>query len=367
MELAPILEKYRDKTLMDSRLQKATTFKEQKQALNAIISCRSAGSEIQVYCPECDTISWYFHSCGHRNCPKCQNHETARWIERQRRKLLSVDYFLITFTLPAELRLVARLYPKIIYDLMFALASKTVMEAMGSPKRLGGLIGLTGVLHTHSRRLDYHPHIHFIVPGVALLEQKSICVQTKKRFLVYGQVLGRLFRGKFFAGLKKLGIRFPHVPYNKDWVVDCKYTGRGDSTLKYLARYLYRGVIAEKDILSHENGEVTFQYTNSKTKQTETRTLPGEAFSRLVLQHALPKGFRRVRDFGFLHGNSKKKLWKLQLLLVPKIGAHLLVKRPVFKCSHCGKPAIIIAVGVCRPVTKRNRSPPKAISPVVVM
>ena len=274
---------------------------------------------------------------------------------------------MVTFTLPAELRPVARRYPKIIYDLMFALASKTVMEAMGNQKRLGGLIGLTGVLHTHSRRLDYHPHIHFIVPGVALLQEKGICVQTRKRFLVYGQVLGRLFRGKFIAGLKELGIRFPTIPYKKDWVVDCKYSGKGDSTLKYLARYLYRGVITEKNILSHQNSEVIFQYTNSTTKQIETRKLPGEVFSRLVLQHALPKGFRRVRDFGFLHGNSKKKLWKLQLILIPKIGAHLLIKRPVFKCSHCGKPAIILAVGVCRSITERNRSPPTANARAIVM
>ena len=367
MELAPILEKYRDKTLLNSRLQKATTFKEQQQALNAMISCRSAGKEIQVYCPDCDKVSWYYHSCGHRNCPKCQHHETARWIDRQRRKLLPVDYFLVTFTLPAELRPVASRYPKIIYDLMFALASQAVMEAMGNPKRLGGLIGLTGVLHTHSRRLGYHPHIHFIVPGVALLQKKGLCVQTRKRFLVYGDVLGRLFRGKFIAGLKELGIRFPRVPYKKNWVVDCKYSGKGDSTLKYLARYLYRGVISEKNILSDQNGEVTFQYTNSTTKQTETRTLPGEDFSRLVLQHALPKGFRRVRDFGFLHGNSKKKLWKLQLLLIPKIGAHLLIKRPVFKCSHCGKPAIIIAVGVCRSIAERDRSPPAVTELVIAM
>jgi hypothetical protein len=367
MELAPILERHRDKILLNPSLQKSTTFKEQRQALNAIISCRNAGNEIQVYCPAYDEISWYYHSCGHRNCPRCQNHETARWIDRQRRKLLPVDYFLVTFTLPAELRPVARRYPKIIYDLMFALASKTVMEAMGNSKRLGGLIGLTGVLHTNNRRLDYHPHIHFIVPGVALLQDKGLCVQTRKRFLVYGQVLGRLFRGKFIAGLKELGIRFPRVPDQKDWVVDCKYSGKGDSTLKYLSRYLYRGVISEKNILSHENGEVTFQYANSTTKQTETRKLPGEAFSRLVLQHTLPKGFRRVRDFGFLHGNSKKKLWKLQLLLIPKIGAHLLIKRPVFKCCHCGKSAIILAVGVCRSILERNRSPPTANAQVIAM
>jgi hypothetical protein len=367
MELAPILKTYRDNILNDEHLQKSTTFKEQKQALNAIISCRSAGPEIQVYCHECGKISWYYHSCGHRSCPKCQHHETARWIERQRQKLLPVDYFLVTFTLPAELRSVARVYPKIIYNLMFALASKTLMEAMANPKRLGGLIGLTGVLHTHNRRLDYHPHIHFIVPGVALLFKKGICVQTRKQFLVYGQVLGRLFRGKFIAGLKEYGIRFPKVPYKKEWVVDCKYSGTGDSTLKYLARYLYRGVIAEKNILSHQNGEVTFQYTHSKTKHMETRTLPGDIFSRRVLQHALPKGFRRVRDFGFLHGNSKKRLWMLQLLLVPKIGSYFKAKRPVFKCSHCGKPASIIAVGVYRSITKRNRSPPAAIKPVIVL
>ncbi len=171
--------------------------------------------------------------------------------------------------------------------------------------------------------------------------------------------MNRLFRGKVLSGLKQLGITFQSDLYKTDWVVDCRFSGMGESALKYLSRYLYRGVISERNIVSHQNGEITFAYINSQTGERETRTLPGKQFLQLVLQHVLPRGFRRVRDYGFLHGNAKRTLTQLQLLLIPKIRNSPSVKRPAFICPYCGNPTIIIAVAVFRPRPElRSRSPP---------
>lgn len=360
MELAPILDQYRDQVLSDPRIQRSATFKEQKYALNAIVSCRTAAcGEIQVFCPKCREFSWFAHSCGHRSCPKCQHHETSRWLQRQLKKQLPCDYFLVTFTLPAELRALARRFPKVIYSLMFSTASKALQQAADNPKFFGGLIGFTGVLHTHSRKLDFHPHMHFVVPGIAFRPKQGLCIHCRDRYLIPERVLNRLFRGKFLFGLRQHGFTFESSLYKKDWVVDCLFSGKGDSALKYLSRYLYRGVISERNVLSHQNGKVTFRYKDGKTGSWQIRTLPGVEFVRMILQHTLPKGFRRVRDFGFLHGNAKKTLCRMQLLLKPKLIDQKQSARPAFKCPCCGKPAMIIAVGVFRSrLPTRIRSPP---------
>lgn len=360
MDLAPIFDQYRGQVLVDARFQQAATFKEQKQALNAIISCRtSACGEIQVVCPACQETTSFYHSCGHRSCPKCQHHETSRWLERQRQKLLPVSYFLVTFTLPAELRALARYHPNLIFSLLFQASSQALQTAVLNPRYFGGHIGFTGILHTHNRRLDLHPHVHFVVPGFAYLPQKQLCIHSRHDYLIPERVLGRLFRGKFLFALKEKGFYFTRSLYRKDWVVDCTVAGKGDPALTYLSRYLYRGVISERDILLHQDDQVTFCYTDSETKEKRTRTLSGPTFVQTLLQHVLPKGFRRARDFGFLHGNAKRTLLRIQLLLKPKIGETSPVKRPAFKCPCCGEETIIIAMGVFRPpLDQRSRSPP---------
>lgn len=363
MELAAILSQYRDQVVSDFRFQRSATFKEQKHALQAIVSCRTAAcGEIQIFCPKCRKTSWFAHSCGNRSCPKCQHHETSRWLQRQLRKQLPADYFLVTFTLPAELRALARRFSKVIYNLIFSAASESLNEAASNPRFFGGRIGFTGVLHTHSRKLDLHPHVHFVAPGIAFRPQQGLCIYSRDRYLIPERVLNRLFKGKFLSSLKQLGLSFDTILYKKNWVVDCRFSGKGNSALKYLSRYLYRGVISEKNILSHQNGEVTFRYQDSETKQWRTRVLKGPDFVRTVLQHTLPKGFRRVRDFGFLHGNAKKTLLRIQLLLKPKLGEQPLPARPAFRCPCCGTPAVIMAVGVFRPrFPTRIRSPPVAV------
>ena len=158
MELAPILDRYKDQVVSDPRFQRSVVCKEQKYALQDIVSCRTAAcGEIQVFCPDCQQISWFAHSCGNRSCPKCQHHETTRWLQRQLKKQLPADYFLVTFTLPAELRALARRFPKVVNNLMFSKASESLNEAASNPRFFSGVIGFTGVLHTHSRRLDFPP------------------------------------------------------------------------------------------------------------------------------------------------------------------------------------------------------------------
>lgn len=215
------------------------------------------------------------------------------------------------------------------------------------------------MLHTHSRKIDFHPHIHFVVPGLGLNRKTGTCIRTKESFLIPESVLGDLFKFKLLAKLKAAGFLFKQKLYRIKWIVDCEYSGKGESALKYLSRYLYRGVISEKQLLCHEKGKVTFSYVNSKTKKTEKRTLPGLGFTKLLLQHVLPKGFRRIRDFGFLHGNAKKTLIQIQMIFIPKFKARPPVKRPAFRCPVCGKPTHILAVAVFRGLDDRlKRSPP---------
>ncbi len=152
--------------------------------------------------------------------------------------------------------------------------------------------------------------------------------------------LAKVFRARFIDALKEKGFSIPKKTPKK-WVADVRHVGKGLPALQYLSRYLYRGVISEKNILSNRNGRVTFRYTNSDTGKTETRTLTGEAFLHLILQHVLPRGFRRVRDYGFLHANAKKILALVQLILFVFLKEVLPRKRPVFKCPKCQSPMVI--------------------------
>lgn len=304
-------------------------------ALRAIRRCRTPDSgELHVRCTECEQTEWRPLSCGHRNCPKCQNHEASRWLDRQQAKLLPVPYFMVTFTLPAELRPLAWSFQEQIYAMLFACTVSTLKAFGLNPKHLGADMGMTAVLHTQTRRLDYHPHIHVIVPGGGIDKHRRQWKKIKGKYLFNAGNLARVFRARFLAAVRNTQLKVP-VGAPDTWVVDCQHVGTGLPALKYLSRYLYRGVIAEKNILSCQDGKVTFSYLDSGTGQTATRTLKAENFLWLVLQHVLPKGLRRVRDYGFLHGNAKRILLLVQLILRVMIESNPLRPRPVFKCPRC--------------------------------
>lgn len=313
------------------------------KAISAIQRCYTPNAgEILLSCPDCHEQFRQPQSCGHRNCPQCQNYEVSKWLDRQLAKLLPVNYFMVTFTLPYELRTYAWLNQKVIYNILFTTVSSTLKDFGLNPKQLGANIGMTAILHTHSRPLDYHPHIHVIVPGGGVDKAKKQWKKKKTHYLFNEFVLASVFRARFLSAMKTEGLSIPnHLPHK--WTVDCKHVGKGKPALQYLSRYLYRGVISEKNIVANQDGKVTFRYVEGKTKKTKYRTLKGEDFLWLVLKHVLPKGFRRVRDYGFLHGNAKKLLSLVQLVLKVMIADGTPRQKPVFKCPKCQSPMYILS------------------------
>lgn len=312
------------------------------KTLDAIRRCRTPESgELYVQCPDCDHAEWRPLSCGNRHCPQCQNHNTSEWLDKQQKKLLPVQYFMATFTLPRELRSLAWCNQKTVYTILFDCASGTLKDFGLNPKHLGAQIGMTMVLHTNTRSLDYHPHIHAVVPGGGIDKSRRYWKKIKGDYLFNGKALAIVFRARFLAAIKEAGLVVTKkIP--DEWVSHCDMAGKGIEALTYLSRYLYRGVISEKNIVSNTNGNVTFTYIESKTGETKTRKLPGEEFLKLIVQHVLPKGFRRVRDYGFLHGNAKKILTLVQLILHVIIEELVVRARPVFKCPHCKAAMMIV-------------------------
>ncbi|MCK4621059.1 MAG: transposase [Desulfuromonadales bacterium] len=312
-------------------------------AMQAIRRCRTSDSgELHVHCTECGQDEWRPLSCGHRSCPQCQNHEASRWLDRQQAKLLPVPYFMVTFTLPYELRPTAWYFQEKIYAILFACTTGTLKDFGLNPKHLGADMGMTAVLHTQTKQLDYHPHIHVIVPGGGVDKRRRQWKKVKGKYLFNEFALARVFRARFLEAVNKAGLTLP-VGVPEKWVVDCVHVGQGLPALKYLSRYLYRGVITEKNILSCRDGQVTFSYIESSTNQKCYRTLKAEDFLWQVLQHVLPRGFRRVRDYGFLHGNAKKLLYLVQLILRVMLEPNPIRPRPIFKCPRCKAPMEITA------------------------
>ncbi len=340
MKLASVMDHYHDalQAKYGSRLLPGHL-----RAIQAISQCRKPqAGEIFVHCPQCHHAEWRSRSCGHRSCPQCQNHEASVWLDRQQAKLLPVEYFLVTFTLPYELRFLTWDHQSLVYDLMFACVAGTLKDFGLNPKNLGAHIGITAILHTHNRRLDYHPHIHVVVPGGGVDKERKQWKKKKAKYLFNAFALAKVFRARLLKALNNEGLHAPQSVPPK-WVVHCTHVGKGLSALKYLSRYLYRGVLPENNIVSSINGNVTFRYVDSRTGKTRYRTLKGEDFLWLILQHVLPKAFRRVRDYGFLHGNAKKLLSLVQMVLHFMIQAHNLRPRPAFLCPNCHAPMHIMA------------------------
>ena len=341
MELRTLIETYRETFEVKYARQ---LLPGHRRALDAMTRCRtSVAGEVLARCTDCGQIEWHPCSCGHRSCPKCQNHEVTQWLQRQREKLLPVDYFLVTFTLPAEWRPLAWQHQRRVYAALFRAASQTLKTFGLNPKHLGAEMGMTAVLHTHSRRLSYHPHLHVVVPGGGVDVKQGLWKRARYRYLFNEFALATVFRGKFLHEIADAGLPSPaRVP--KAWVVDCRLVGRGASALEYLSRYLYRGVIRESNIVADDNGQVTFRYTDGETGQTRTERLPGEAFLWQVIQHVLPRGFHRVRDYGFLHHNARKTLRLIQLILQAVLTPITPKERPHFCCSACGGAMRVIRV-----------------------
>lgn len=291
----------------------------QLRALRDIEACRTPHFGGHVYqCDHCGEQRYTYHSCRNRACPKCHREHTERWLEQQRAHLLSCAYFLLTFTLPEDLRGLARTHPKTVYSLLMQCAAGALQQLARDPRYLGGRLGGLGVLHTWTRAMLYHPHVHLLVTGGGLSSDGTQWLEPKHpAYLVPVQALSAIFRAKMCAALKKAGLleQVPPAVWQKNWVVHCQPAGRGEQVLDYLGRYLFRVAIPNSRLERIENGQVTFRYRDNRTHKMRRVTLSGVEFLHRFLAHVLPPGCVKVRYYGLWSPTCRSHLEHARTLL----------------------------------------------------
>ena len=321
------------------------------KAIRDIIDCRTpVMGGTTYYCNKCKTYHYSYHSCKNRNCPKCQNEDNQKWVEKQANKLLPVKYFLLTFTLPAELRTITRSNQKLIYSILFKTAAASFQNLAKDPRYIGGQTGMLAVLHTWSRTLYYHPHIHFIIPGGGYSKERNEWIKANHKFLVPVRALSKIFKAKFRDALYHTDLykKVPVSVWKKDFVVNAEPVGKGESALKYLAKYVYKIAISNKRIISVKNHKVKFRYKEYLSCKNKIMTLDVMEFMRRYLQHVLPICFQKVRYYGFLSAAAKKTFEKIRLLLgmevnnenTAKVTKKIKPDRSI-KCPQCGSVMVI--------------------------
>ena len=301
-----------------------------RRALRDIVQCRTPALGGQVAtCRRCGHVEYRYHSCRNRHCPKCQHGQAEQWLAEQQACLLPVPYFLLTFTLPAGLRPFAQRQQHRFYDLLFRAAAFATQQLARDPRFIGGQIGMIGVLHTWTRDLRFHPHVHFLVPAGGLAADGQTWLPARKRFLLPVKALSKLFRAHFQQALKGNTAQLPARLWSQPWVVHCKPVGSGQTALKYLAPYVFRVALSNRRLIKLEAERVTFRYTDSRSRQAKVCTLPVDAFLHRFLQHVLPKGFVKVRYYGLFAPAQRRSLAALrQHLTQPAIPAPVAVDPP---------------------------------------
>jgi len=292
-----------------------------RQVLRKILSCRTPALGGQLFaCPDCPGFDYRYHSCNDRHCPQCGQRDTDAWLAHQRaRLLLPVPYFLVTFTVPEALRCFIRSHPAIALDLLFAASAQALQDLAGNPRRLGAQLGMLGVLHTWSRTLIYHPHVHYLVPGGGLSPDGRRWVPARRQFLLHHQALGDRFRTVFHERLQQqepeLFAQVPAQVWKQHWNIGCQAAGSGENALRYLARYVFKTATANRKIHLLPGGKVRWDYRASKTGQPAAIQLKPIELIRRFLQHVLPRHFARVRTFGWLHPAAKVRANRVRALL----------------------------------------------------
>lgn len=311
-------------------------------AAQCIMGCRTRALGGEVYrCADCAQDHYVYHSCNHRACPQCGQSDTSDWLEQQKLQLLPVPYYLITFTVPEGLRAWLRSHQKLGYGLLLQESARALQDVAGRAKYLGAKLGFLSVLHTWGRQLQYHPHVHCVVPAGGLRADGLRWVAPKSPdFFLPQRVLAARFRTRLKIALRQPEAtdtaQIPATVWRQDWVVDIQTAGRGEPALKYLAAYVQRTALGPERILKDEQGEITFKYKDTQDRQWHVLVLPALEFIRRFLQHVLPKGFQRVRHYGWLSPAAAGR-WRTILALLdwhppePKPPA----PRPRL-CPHCG-------------------------------
>jgi hypothetical protein len=303
----------------------------QREVLQRILRCRTPALGGELFgCPECPGQFHYrYHSCNDRHCPLCGATDADHWLEQQRQRLLlPVPYFLVTFTLPDPLRSWIRSHPKVGYEILFDASAQALQDLAGNPKRLGAQLGMLGILHTWSRTLIFHPHVHYLVPGGGLSPDQRQWIPSSPKYLFHEPSLALHFRTLFRQHLEKQAPEALHdLPakiWKQPWGVDCAAAGSGENALAYLARYVFKTATGNRPLEILPSGKILWPYRNSNTGKFESIPLDTTEFVRRFLQHVLPKGFCRVRLFGWLHpagkvrGNRVRALLKEAPLLTPQ-------------------------------------------------
>ena len=371
LEVADILRVHRDRFL--DRYRSSFGF-QQLKALRAIQCCRTpALGGHRDGCPSCGYQAISYNSCRNRHCPKCQAQARERWLAARERELLHTSYFHVVFTVPHDLNVLALENPRQFYDLLFTASTQTLLEIASDPKHLGAEIGVITILHTWGQNLLLHPHIHCVIPAGGLSPDHRRWVRPRYPFFLPVKVLSRVFRGKFLAGLKRLRHRkklqcvgpaaaiadpqqFAKLLrrlHRHDWVVYAKPAFGGPlQVLRYLGRYTHRVAISNHRLLRFEQERVTFRWKDyAHGGKRGQMTLTATEFLRRFFLHVLPKGFVRIRHFGFLANRFRaSRLALCRQLLASSTSASPENTTPnisydstsLWHCPRCGTAMIVI-------------------------
>ncbi len=322
-----------------------------KKIIDAIVNCRSGNLGVIFYrCEGCGTTHRIDRSCGNRHCPGCQYHKSRDWLERQLSRRLPGKHFMLTFTMPEQIRPFCRSHQSLAYETLFNAAAGAIKKLARDPRYIGtDLPGFTGVLHTWGRQLQYHPHVHFIAVAGGLSKNREKWLTAGNEFYLPVRALAKIFKARFKAAMEKNGmlpVIDPQV-WQITWNVNCQAVGDAETSLKYLAPYVFRVAISDSRIVAAEGRQVTFSYRKSASNRTRKTTLDVIEFLRRFLQHVLPSGFMKVRHYGFMNSACKVSLVRLRLLALAALEriqfalADLVVKKAEVQrnkpfCRHCG-------------------------------
>lgn len=338
-----------------------------RRTIQDIIDCRTETMGGHVFvCNHCEQLRYAYHSCKNRSCPTCHESDRKAWLEKRRQERLPVPYFHAVFTLPKELREIIRSHQKTGYAILMEAAALSLMKLAEDPRYVGGQIGMLAVLHTWTRALVYHPHVHCLIPAGGLSPDHQSWLEARKNYLVPVRALSEIFRATFMALIRKKlpQVVFPQSLWEKSWVVYCKSGGHtADKTLAYLARYVHQTAITNSRILNAENGKITFRYKDSREHRWKSMTLDASEFMRRFLQHVLPRGFHKVRYYGLLSPRNRQRLDQIRSALtqntpIPKQETQETPKgksNPSFQlCPFCQKGHLIPIMTIPR----QWRAPP---------
>lgn len=279
-----------------------------KKAIYDIMNCRGGSFGSLVYqCNECESTRFISCCCGNRHCPVCQHDKMDHWLHKQMEKLLPTHYFLLTITLPEGLRRVTRSNQRIMYAALFSCIHDALKKLAKDKRFIGsGRIGYLAVLHTWGSMLQYHPHLHLIIPGGALSEDKDKWLSSRQDLFVHTKPLAIIFKAKLRDHMRKAGLidDVDTDVWQQSWVIDSQSVGSGQTSLRYLSRYVFRVAVSNNRIKSIDNQVIKFTYKDRQRKTWKTMSLDAMEFMRRFLQHVLPRGFMKIRHYGFLNPNS---------------------------------------------------------------